>query len=871
MVESEHTLQKINMVFHTHWDREWYRTKDDYRFRLGEGVRVILDLLGTGALKHFHLDGQTILLEDLEGCLPASTLRQLAQEVRRGRIDVGPWYVLPDEFLAGPEGVIRNLELGLALSSQWGRSPTCVYLPDTFGHISQMPQIALKWGLNSALIFRGVAPGPTDTLWESPDGTQLPTLVLPLRDGYYQPQLNADLKDESFDPAPVLAHLESLAGDSGALVLFLPGADHTLPPPDLTVRLSTLRRALRRKHPGSDLVDTGFGEAMDQWRDGLLPDRHITGEQRDSQKAFVLGGTLSARAYLKRANQECSDLLTGWVEPLSTFVAPSFHRPEWETSLWKALVSNHPHDSICGCSIDEVHREMLVRFEAVERGAFAYLEHLQAALSPKDNVGFEEMLTVFCPHPLPGRFSVEATVVVPATFDLGDVGIEGKVCEVVERRETDGFHAELQRFPDWNPGWAYKLRFEADFAGVGMQSFRLRRQRPAQGRGTWGGPARQVPTGTLSNSQLRCTVQADGSMKLEDLRTGLALDNLQLLTTSADDGDEYTTAPRPGSQTLRARLVGNPMLGGSSSRRQLRLVWELGQEGERPTRYEMLLELRAQESFLRVSLEGSNQGKDQVVHAWFPLPEQVEGTASDTPFDLTWRPLDRSTAGLEPLFTASSAEAPGELPVWSCVSGGPLRLYVKGTCAYDCVAWDSGRDALRLVLTRSVGQLSKKKLTSRGGGAGPAFDTPDAQCLRSMRFDWALSFAPVAESVAGARMFRLECLAFQGTLRSAASLPFQVLGLLGWNNTVLVLSALRRLADGRLLLRLFNPSKESQSLALKGCLGREADPFGNAVGGGRPGDQYAKADHLVRAGAIFHLELVPHRDGAAGDGVLSTD
>src|SRR5207253_2215062 len=34
---------------------------------------------------------------------------------------------------------------------------------------------------------------------------------------------------------------------------------------------------------------------------------------------------------------------------------------------WRDLLRNHPHDSICGCSCDEVHRDMLVRYEQLGR------------------------------------------------------------------------------------------------------------------------------------------------------------------------------------------------------------------------------------------------------------------------------------------------------------------------------------------------------------------------------------------------------------------------------------------------------------------------------------------------------------------------
>lgn len=48
---------------------------------------------------------------------------------------------------------------------------------------------------------------------------------------------------------------------------------------------------------------------------------------------------------------------------------------------WKTLMQNHPHDSICGCSVDEVHREMTARFEKAEQVALHIIEECLAWFS----------------------------------------------------------------------------------------------------------------------------------------------------------------------------------------------------------------------------------------------------------------------------------------------------------------------------------------------------------------------------------------------------------------------------------------------------------------------------------------------------------
>lgn len=50
-------------------------------------------------------------------------------------------------------------------------------------------------------------------------------------------------------------------------------------------------------------------------------------------------------------------------EPLAAIAAKEgMEYPQICTSGWKLLMQNHPHDSICGCSVDDVHREMINPF-----------------------------------------------------------------------------------------------------------------------------------------------------------------------------------------------------------------------------------------------------------------------------------------------------------------------------------------------------------------------------------------------------------------------------------------------------------------------------------------------------------------------------
>src|SRR4051794_6147276 len=199
----------VSVVAHTHWDREWYRPFQAYRHDL---VRLLDDLLPRLAadrdFAHFLLDGQTIVVDDYLEVRPeaADGLRALAAE---GRLALGPWAVLLDEFCVGGETIVRNLQRGLARAAALGGTMAVGYLPDMFGHVAQMPQLLRQVGLEHAVVWRGVpaAVDRTAFWWEAPDGSRVRAEHLW---GSY-----ANGRDVTTDPARLVALTDSYAVELG--------------------------------------------------------------------------------------------------------------------------------------------------------------------------------------------------------------------------------------------------------------------------------------------------------------------------------------------------------------------------------------------------------------------------------------------------------------------------------------------------------------------------------------------------------------------------------------------------------------------------------------------------------------------------------
>uniref|UniRef100_UPI0030B8F50F glycoside hydrolase family 38 N-terminal domain-containing protein n=1 Tax=Cohnella rhizosphaerae TaxID=1457232 RepID=UPI0030B8F50F len=147
-----------HIVSHTHWDREWYMPYERHHVRLIELMDVLIDTLERDPdYRSFHLDGQTIILDDYLEVRPDMRER-LTGLIREGRIAVGPWYVLQDEFLTSAEANVRNLLVGHRDAERYGPVAKIGYFPDSFGNMGQAPQLMRQAGIANAVFGRGVKP-----------------------------------------------------------------------------------------------------------------------------------------------------------------------------------------------------------------------------------------------------------------------------------------------------------------------------------------------------------------------------------------------------------------------------------------------------------------------------------------------------------------------------------------------------------------------------------------------------------------------------------------------------------------------------------------------------------------------------------------
>ncbi len=746
-----------HVISHTHWDREWYLTYERFRLRLVDLIDRLLDLMEADAdFRYFNLDGQGIILEDYLKIRPENEER-LRSLISQGRITIGPWYVLNDEFLVSGESTVRSLLLGHKVVGCFGQVMKVGYLPDQFGNISQMPQILRNFGIDNCIFGRGLqlaGERKMEFIWQSPDGSEALSSLMAL--WYNNAQHIPASPQAALEMVDGLVKAMGPVSESGHLLL-MNGVDHLEAQYDLSRALKALEnsphRVIHSRLP--DYVEALRGDL----KDGRL--ETIRGELREDRRGSVLAGVLSSRIYLKQANERCMRLLEKYVEPASLWaMCAKMKYPQGELEYaWKLLMENHPHDSICGCSTDEVHSEMMPRFDRVEQLAGELRDRALSHIANRVNVD-GLALVVFNTLTWARTDVVTATVDVPLgepdrANPAQDPGLDWPALEIISPSGESVPYTLLSSqkvarpeiHPEKLPMVQWVRRFEVQFIArevppMGFSAYSVRRaERPPQAPSTVASECRGCFG--LSGGLLDVAVSdiADGGLQLS--LTGneeVLLTHLSAFEDSGDVGDEYNYRKPDRDQIVTSaaalRQTQVNFTGPSSGELQMRYVLDLPESAtpdqrersQRTADCPITLTARVYDNVPRVEFEATiqNNAKDHRLRAIFP--SEAEGathSVAGSAFDVVERPLH-----LPEDWTGAATFHP--MDGWVDVSNGEqgLAVFVDGLREYEL--YDDHNRTLAITILRSVGILS-------GTGDIPHVQrAPDAQCLGEQHARYAV-------------------------------------------------------------------------------------------------------------------------------------
>ncbi len=343
----------VHIINHTHWDREWFLTSIYTSQWIPGLIDKIEDLAANNPQYKYFLDGQTLVIEDLLQVSPEHEPK-IKQLIEAGNLSIGPYYCQPDWQLTSGEALIRNLLYGRQDMAQYGGNTDVGWLVDTFGHISQSPQLHRLFEIKTVYVWRGVPRLEPYFHWQGADGDQLFTVNL---FGGYR-----NLYGVTHAPEVAVKRLQT---EAGKLRSFYPTPDIPLfdgydleNDPEDPLRFFEQRQAEIPSH--LQLCESSPQDFALHIKTQLNEIPVLVGELNSGKYGAIFPGTLSARAYLKVMKRDCEHLLYQVCEPLGVLARLKGRAyPAEQYERWgRELLQNTVHDCICGVSIDQVHEKM---------------------------------------------------------------------------------------------------------------------------------------------------------------------------------------------------------------------------------------------------------------------------------------------------------------------------------------------------------------------------------------------------------------------------------------------------------------------------------------------------------------------------------
>ena len=754
------------------------------------------------------------------------------------------------------------------------------YLPDLFGHVGQMPQIWRQFGLDNTILWRGFGGPNAEYWWDAPDGSRLLMMHLP-------PEGYCNATRIVFDPEAMMARAkEKVDFERGRTrtgqALLMNGVDHVEPHtsiPSLIEQLSAIPGQRARHSTLPDYV-AAVRTAVETERPPL---ETIVGELRSgTDYANLLPGVLSARVYLKQQNAHVQTLLESYAEPLSVMALSPSHLASaaLRTSsaypagqlrhAWKTLLQNHPHDSICGCSIDAVHEENMTRFararqvgDAVAETALdAIADSVPASSAPQviravvvntDFVERAQVVEAFIDLPVdsaePWRQVDAQALDRPIAFWPREMIVTGVTAPDGQRVEFQVLGEEplvTHVMSRYETPWALNVRrlhllwWAPALPSCGYAAFDL----------TLGLADAQVPGGRrlvsggdkyAENERLKMSINHDGTFEVSDKASGVTYHRAAAIEDVGDVGDEYNYSPPAKDARITsadARVTRVSRLGGGPLRAGLRVELELplprSASGDRksrasetvavPVTIDATLDAGSPRVAFAVSVD--NRATDHRLRMLFPTgAASVEAARADTAFDVITRPARipvpetiRNESPVSSMPMISMVDA-GDAETGATVIGKGLMEYeIVGNATTDNVVRDP---AIAMTLVRAVGDLSRNDLATRPSGhAGPPVATPAAQCLGLQRFELAFEPhgpAPLAgELLSSARAQNIPPRIVIATRPDGNGPLTRSFVRIDRRTGDVVLSALKQAEDrSSTIVRLFNPGDELANVVLR--------------------------------------------------------
>lgn len=776
--------KKVYIISHSHWDREWYMAYEQHHMRLIELIDDLLELFEVDpSFNSFHLDGQTIILDDYLQVRPEKR-QAIQQAINEGKLRIGPFYILQDDFLISSESNVRNMLIGMEESRKWGTPVMLGYFPDTFGNMGQTPQLMKQAGISAAAFGRGVKPIGFDNQvleaenyssqysemwWKGPDQTAIFGLLFA---NWYSNGNEIPVEKEAALAfwKQKLADAEQYASTNH--LLMMNGVDHQPVQKDISKAIHLANELF----PDYEFIHSNFTDYLEAVQKDVPEDLGSVEGELTSQETdgwYTLANTASARVYLKQWNTKVQRQLENITEPLATMayeVSGNYPHDQLDYA-WKTLMQNHPHDSICGCSVDSVHREMIPRFEkADEVGKYLAQDSLEQLTAAIDTTGFPKDSFPFVIVNTAGMDKTgEAEITIELERKRFAEGIPEQLYQELENLPKRKYHVETKSgatipaiLSEETVQFGYDLpkdRFRVPYMARMIKVTLPLENMPAFSWETFAlveGEAKAEEKETMihqsgriiENGPLHLTIEKNGTITMEDRKNKRKLNNLHIFEDIGDIGNEYIFKQPFCDQPILSSnkensevkvLVDTPEIAKISILQEMeipvsaderlekeqQMVVEFRYRKAERSKEKRILQIKTimtiRKDSKKIDFETTldNQMKDHRLRILFPTKLHVEHHEADSIFEVVKRPNHVSKSWENPT-------NPQHQQAFVNIHDEEYGVTVGNFGLNEYEVTEDGQIAVTLL--RSVGEL----------GDWGYFPTPEAQCLGEHRFNYSI-------------------------------------------------------------------------------------------------------------------------------------
>ncbi len=822
--------KKVHIVPHMHWDREWYFTTEESRILLLNNMEEILTRLENDPdYKYYVLDGQTCILEDFFNIKPHEKER-VKKLVQAGKLIIGPWYTQTDEIIVHGESIVRNMMYGIRDCKEFGKYMDIGYLPDSFGQSEQMPQILNGFGINRSIFWRGTSErhgtNKTEFFWKGYGKSKVLVQLMPLgyAIGKYLPTEKNLLKkrmDEYFGVLVPKATGENLLVANG----------HDQMP--LQQNIFEIISILKELYPDKDFFISNYEDLFKELEKNPSIYDTISGEFLDGKYMRVHKSIYSTRMDIKNIHAKLEHKLINILEPLASIawsLGFEYYHGLFE-KIWKELMKNHAHDSIGCCCSDEVHRQIMARFQLaedmIENLITFYKRKIIDAVPNKYGI---DKIGVFNTLPYERNEIITAKIRTKMkNFNIVDENKNSIPYCIVKQEIIDAglIDRQLVHYENYDPFIEYTIEFEGkNIPALGYKVFYV-----IEGEYNFSSMIKSKSENTIENIYYKISINKNGTINIFDKKLNKNYENVLMIQESSDDGDEYNYSPAENDWIIDSNDINacySIKYGEFSQEAHIEfkmpipkdLISRADKIKDSVLYIKIGIRLEKLSDIVKINLVLNNQAIDHRVRILIPTDISSKFSYSDNQFGTICRPVEETA--IKVWEKENWKEKPISInPMLSFVDiyneSNGMAILTNGLREYEIIG--ENFDTIAITLFRSIGVIGKENLKWRPGRpSGIKMETPDSQMIGKISLDFGI--VSHNSNYISANIPQ-KAKQYSSALSIYNKMPYNAMKLnpVSFNTPEYyslfaaegktVISAIKKAEDqNKLIIRLFNPSTE---------------------------------------------------------------